>query len=80
MLDPSQNETFMDHYLDVPLDLSKVLFLCTANVVDTIPGPLLDRMELVRLSGDILEEKVATRIHPTSTPTPNQGAPLRLHP
>jgi len=58
VLDPSQNSTFMDHYLDTPVDLSKVLFLCTANVSDTIPGPLLDRMEVVRLSGYILDEKV----------------------
>ena len=58
VLDPSQNTTFMDHYLDVPVDLSKILFLCTANVSDTIPGPLLDRMEVVRLSGYILNEKM----------------------
>ncbi len=49
----------MDHYLDVPVDLSKVLFVCTANTTDTIPGPLLDRMEIVRLAGYDLPEKIA---------------------
>lgn len=58
VLDPAQSSTFMDHFMNIPFDLSKVLFIATANSMDSIPGPLLDRMEVVQLQGYTSNEKI----------------------
>ena len=63
VLDPEQNDKFLDHYFDLNIDLSKVLFICTANQLDTIPAPLLDRMDAIRLSGYITQEKIDIAKH-----------------
>ena len=59
LLDPNQNDSFVDHFLDVPVDFSDALFVCTANDESTIPSPLKDRMEVIRLTGYDIPEKVA---------------------
>lgn len=74
ILDPEQNSSFLDHYLDIPVDLSNVLFVCTANITETIPPPLLDRMEVINISGYVSEEKMQiAKLHLIPTILKNNG-------